>query len=406
MNILSGLKLISAAALIAFGAGVAAQAQTAFAPVAVVNDEPITYYDVDQRARLLRLTGAPENADLGNAAFEQLVDDTLRGQAGERFQIGVSETELADARVEFSGRFNINEFELDARMRRFGVDDSALDRFLKSQVSWRELVNRRFGSRATPSEVELDQEIALAASAQAKSYRLSEIGVPAGRGQEAQARALIDRIRAELSRGASFAALARRYSRTPTAKRGGDVGWVPETVLPPELAEVIRNTPPGQATQPIAAAGGISIYLVADTRNESPPWARDATMTLTRISVPVSGDEGEAMDRAEQIRRDSQGCGSIPDITGVATRNSIDNKLVSALPGPVQGAVRLLQAGQASEPVRNADSVEIFIVCDRSGGVDDEARNQLREQIRNDRLSRLADSYLQELRREAVIERR
>ena len=40
------------------GAPAPAAAQTAFAPVAVVNDDVITYYDVDQRARILQLSGA------------------------------------------------------------------------------------------------------------------------------------------------------------------------------------------------------------------------------------------------------------------------------------------------------------------------------------------------------------
>ena len=42
----------------------------------------------------------------------------------------------------------------------------------------------------------------------------------------------------------------------------------------------------------------------------------------------------------------------------------------------------------------------------QKGGVDGEARDRLRIQIRNTRLARLAEGYMQELRREAVIERR
>ena len=86
--------------------------------------------------------------------------------------------------------------------------------------------------------------------------------------------------------------------------------------------------------------------------------------------------------------------------------DSLDQKLVRNLPGPIRGAIQTLQAGQASRPLAIEGKTEVFVVCDRSGGVDAETRNQLREQIQNRRLSRLAEGFLQDLRREAVIERR
>ena len=58
----------------------------------------------------------------------------------------------------------------------------------------------------------------------------------------------------------------------------------------------------------------------------------------------------------------------------------------------------LLKALRVLESLRKMQAV--------AKGVDAEVRNTLREQIRVRRLSRLAEGYLQDLRREAVIERR
>jgi len=379
-------------------------AQTAFAPVVVVNDDVITYYDVDQRARLMQLNGATPGAQLNSAALEALIDDRLRIQAGQRFQMETSEEEMAQAVDEFAQRLGVDRQTAMAQIDRLGVDNQTLVDFLRAQVIWRELVTRRFGNRSTPSELELDQEIALAASGKTRSFRLSEIALPTGQGQEAQARQLMSRILNELDGGASFESLARRYSQTPSAPNGGDVGWVPLTTLPAQLGELIAQTPPGTVTEPFAVPGGLSIYRVADTREESPPWARNAQVSLRRFSV--EGDSDAAMAEVEALRSEMNGCESIPDLSEQATMESLDNKLVSALPGPVRGAVELLQAGQSSRPLRNEGRVEIFVVCDRSGGVDDQARAQLRDQIRSVRLGRFSDGFLQDLRRDAVIERR
>ena len=157
-------------------------------------------------------------------------------------------------------------------------------------------------------------------------------------------------------------------------------------------------------TEPYQVPGGVSIYRVADTREESPPWARDAQISYRRISVEGEGEDARA--RARNIGENADGCESIPDLSDQETMESIDSKLVRALPGPVRGIVQTLQAGQASRPVSAEGRTDIFVVCDRSGGVDAETRNRLRDQIRARRLARLAEGYLQELRRDAVIERR
>lgn len=393
-----------AACLAIAGTAPPSLAQTAFAPVAVVNDDVITFYDVEQRARLLALTGGRPGPELNQASLDGLIDDALRLQAGRRFDVVASQEEINAAVGEFAARLRIDQAQLEQSLAAAGVDQTALADFLSSQVVWRSLVNRRFGPRATPSEIELDQEIDLAASGRTRAFRLSEIAVPAGEGQEAAARQLIERVRAELAGGADFAELARRYSRTPSAQNGGDVGWVPETTMPPDLAELLAATPPGGVTPPYNVPGGISLYRVADTREEAPPWAQEAQMSLRRISI--EGDDDDARARANAIRDETDGCESIPDLSDQATMESLDRKLVNALPGPVRGAVQLLQAGQASRPVVTEGRTEVFVVCDRTGGVDAEVRNNLREQIRVRRLSRLAEGYLQDLRREAVIERR
>lgn len=232
MTMLSTTRRVSGGLLATLAFAVAAAAQTAFAPAVIVNDDIITYYDVGQRAKLLQLSGAQPGPQLNSAAVEQLIDDRLRAQAGRRAGLSADPEELSAAIEEFAQRFNLDGAGFLAKTRSAGIDRQALDSFLGSQVVWRELVNARFGARATPSEVELDQEIALAAASQTKSYRISEIAIPAGPGQEAEARAALERIMRELRRGADFATLARRYSRAPSAANGGDVGWVPDSMLP------------------------------------------------------------------------------------------------------------------------------------------------------------------------------
>ena len=398
--------LAGALALIAIvGGATGAMAQTAFAPAAMVNDDVITYYDVERRARLLQISGADApNQQTSRAALEGLIDDRLRAQAAERAQVAASQDEISQSVAQFGQRFNLDAQALRGRLINIGVEEDTLVRMISAQVAWRSLVNRRFGSRATPSELELDNEIALAASGRSKSFRISELIIAAGEGREEQALARVQQVRREILAGLDFAAAAKRYSDAPSGRGGGDVGWVPSTSLPPALAALIEATPPGGITEPFRAPGGVSIFRVADTRSEAPPFAQDAAVSLRRIRI--DGDDDAARAAANELRENTDGCESIPDLSDQMVMDSIDRKLVRELPGPIRGAVQLLQAGQASQPISVEGKTEVFVVRDRTGGVDAETRNRLREQIRNRRLARLAEGYLQDLRREAVIERR
>lgn len=388
-----------------------AQAQTAFAPAAVVNDDPITFYEIEQRARLLSLgSNATPGPELNSTALEQLIDDRLRSQAAERAQLSASPAAISAAADELAGRQGISRDQFIEQIARAGVSEDTLVDLLSPQVEWRQLVNTRFASRATPGDAEIDQEILLAAAGRSRSFRLSEIAIPVPQGRESQAQAIANRVAQEIAGGASFASLARQYSRSPSAPKGGDVGWIPESRLPPDLARVIGALEQGQVTQPIQVPGGISFFKLDNQRSEAPPWAQPAAVSMVRVAVPLAEDASadevaEAREKAAGLASNAQSCTGLPDLAD-ARAEPVSTRPLTDLPTNVQAAVQLLLPNQASRPVRNAGSMDIFVMCERTGGADAEARQQLAEQIRNTRLARFAEGFLQELRREAVIERR
>lgn len=395
------------------GAAIAAvaQAQTAFAPAAVVNDDPITYYEIEQRARLLALgANTPAGPELNSAALEQLIDDRLRMQAAEQAQVAASPSAISAAADELAGRQGISRDQFIEQIARGGVTEDTLIDLLRPQVAWRQLINGRFASRATPGDAEIDQEVLLASAGRTQSFRLSEIAIPAPEGRESQAEAIAQRVARELAAGASFASLAQRYSRSPSASNGGDVGWIPESRLPPDLAQAIGALQPGQVTQPIKVPGGVSFFKLENQRSEAPPWAQPAAVSMVRIALPLSENASaeeiaEAREQASELAGGTRSCTGLPDL-GDALSEQVTTRPLTELPTNVQAAVQLLLPNQASRPVRSAGSMDVFVMCERSGGADAEARQQLSEQIRNTRLSRFSQGFLQELRRDAVIERR
>lgn len=77
---------------------------------------------------------------------------------------------------------------------------------------------------------------------------------------------------ANLRQGRSFAVLAQRHSRSPTAQAGGLIGWTTLDRFPPAIRAAIAAVLPGAYTERALKAGGQhAIYLVESVRPSQAP---------------------------------------------------------------------------------------------------------------------------------------
>jgi peptidyl-prolyl cis-trans isomerase C len=73
-------------------------------------------------------------------------------------------------------------------------------------------------------------------------------------------------LRDELHRGAKFADLARAHSLSADARLGGDLGWFPQGVMPPEFDKVAFSLQPGQISDVVTSEYGFHLFKVLDRR--------------------------------------------------------------------------------------------------------------------------------------------
>jgi peptidyl-prolyl cis-trans isomerase SurA len=382
----------------------AARAQAAVEPVVVVNDVVVTTYDVEQRARLLVVNGAPQDQRLRGAAIDQLVDDAIKRAAAGRRDARVTAESLEGLVSDYAAARNLSVTQLEGALARAGVERKTLEDALSSDAIWRDTVRARFGPRAEPSDAEIDQEIELS-SGGVTEYRLAEIGLPnAGRG-EAETRALAQRLARELAGGADFAAAARTHSASPTAGRGGEIGWTPETALPGPVLEALAATQPGGVAGPLPVTGGLALLKVLDRRRSEAAAGGSVTLLAIRSRA---GRRGADRERIAGLLAGDPGCDAAEAAAreaGLAVERSAAVAPAS-LPPSVQGAIAGRAAGRSTDAFATDDGAVGFVVCERSDTVSPEQREAIRSRLRNQRLVRFAASWLEELRGDAVIERR
>ncbi|KVS40806.1 peptidylprolyl isomerase [Burkholderia ubonensis] len=100
---------------------------------------------------------------------------------------------------------------------------------------------------------------------------------------------------ANRARGGDFAALAKANSQdAASAANGGDLGFVPETMLLPAVRQAADALKPGQVSAPIRTATGFHVVKLIDTRPAAPRPLADVKERL------------RAMLRAQRTRQNAQ----------------------------------------------------------------------------------------------------
>jgi len=397
-------------AVLAVGTAVSAQS---FAPVVVVNDQIITGYDVEQRARLIAVTQG--SAPKSSAALEELIEDTLRLQAAQRAGIDPSVDEVRSGFDEISRRNNRNPEQMRSGLLSEGISTEALDSQIKSEVAWRQLILQRFASRVRISESDIDQMVEPKSGAKPgeTEYLLAEMRFPISAGGEEAARKTARQAISQLSSGERFTVLAQQISSGPTASAGGDLGWVARSALSDAAAKVVTAMNVDRVSAPFVDGSDVVLYGLRDLREAG--GGGKTIYNLAQLVVGVAPNASQqqadaALVRASAVRSEVANCQDVvaraPQFLRIS--GELGDLELSALPGPVREAVSGLDVGEKTQPVRSNDGFHILVVCDKknAGPTGEALRARATNQLRAQRLERYSRGLLRELKREAIIDRR
>ena len=118
----------------------------------LVNDQPITRYDVDQRARLMRLGGA---GGTKKAATEELINEKVQMIEAARRRFTVADAQVDQAYASIAKSLKLSLSQLNQALRAEGVNPKSLKSRLRAQISWGQLVQARTQAESRLSSQEL-----------------------------------------------------------------------------------------------------------------------------------------------------------------------------------------------------------------------------------------------------------
>ncbi|ALI54260.1 peptidylprolyl isomerase [Celeribacter marinus] len=382
----------------------AAEAQNLFAPVVQVNDQIITRYEIDQRIKLMTAIGGGATQSV---AREALINERLQIAAARRDGLVATDAGIKAGIEEFAARGNLSGDELLAFLAKSGVAYESFRDFVTVGIVWRDYARARFASKVTISEAEIDRALQQNGPSGGLRVLLSEIFLPA---RDATERAASERLAANITAKptvAAFAAAARAYSVAPSKDKSGRLDWVPLGNLPPALQSSISSLTTGGITAPLQTANAIGLFQLRGLQEVDV-----ATPTPTSIEYAayyIAGGRSEAATtRAAKVAAQVDTC---DDLYGIAKGEpestlEIDTLAFADIPTDVAVELAKLDTGEISTALTraNGQTLVFLMMCGRNFAETGTAdRETVRNTLQGKRLTALADSYLSELKADAVI---
>lgn len=400
------------------GGAAPGRAQEVDRVAAVVNDEAITMLELDGRVRLALLSSnIPDSVDARRRIVPQMlrkiIEERLQIQEAKRLKITVAKEDLQGAVATVEKQNNLPPGGLKKVLADGGVPFSALEQQLEAEIAWAKVMRLTMLPRVKIGDDEINDHLEMLREAQGRpEYLLAEIvlGVddPAN---ETEVMRAAERILAQIRDGVPFSGLARQFSQSPSAAQGGDLQWVPQNALEPEVADVVARAMPGSVTAPLRTIEGYQILLVRDRRiagqrREDP----NATVALAQALVPAGTNRDAARRKAEEIAAQAKNCNDIETLArdqGLPQSGKLGTLKVADLPDGLRAVLAGLDVMQASKPLESPDGFRVMMVCGRSGGGPTgglPSREEVQRQIEQKRLDLMSRRFLRELRRAAFVE--
>jgi peptidyl-prolyl cis-trans isomerase SurA len=357
---------------------------------------------------------------LRRQVLERLVLVKLQVARAQENGISVSDEEVNSAVDSVAQQ---NNTTVDGLRQRLAAEGLSFDEFrssLRDEITVQRLRQSYGQSRIRVSEAEVDAALKAQANGGVQ-YHLAHIliGLPEGATAEqiATGQKKAEGVKSLLDRNEmDFSAAAVRYSDSPNALEGGDLGWRSLDEIPVAFVDTLKNMQAGQVVGPIRGPSGFQLLKLVETRDASQAPSQMTTEYHARhilVRVTPVQDAAAAKAKIDTLRARIAGGADFAELAKADSEDANTKNDGGDLGwftadqfGPDFGQrLTSLKDGEVSEPFRTEAG---WHIVQREGTrqtdvTDQNRRAQVRDTIGRRKLEEEYNRYLLELRGEAYV---
>jgi peptidyl-prolyl cis-trans isomerase SurA len=258
---LSALLLGCAAVLALMSCASPSHAQSV---VVMVNGEPITNYDIEQRSKLTFLTThKPANRQ---QVIDELIDEKVKIKEGKKFGVDPTASDIDQSYAAMSARMRITPEQLTKTLELQGIRPDTLKARIKTEMVWTSLIRGRYKESLQVGEKDVAAAIQVNGDEKQQTdsfeYKMQPIVLIVPRGsapaavdaRQKEAEALRSRVQTCAEANAFFKSMQNAAIRETVTKTSADI--------PPVLRELLDKTPVGHLTPPEVTKQGVEMVAL------------------------------------------------------------------------------------------------------------------------------------------------
>jgi peptidyl-prolyl cis-trans isomerase SurA len=235
---------------------------------AIVNGEPVTNYDIEQRTKLMQV--ASQKTPSRKEVLEELIDEKLKTQLIRRYSMEGIDKDVENALANMARRGRTTPKGFAEQLGRSGINIDTLKARIRAEIAWSQIIRGRFPSSFQFSDkdilAKLDPGKSQEASGTAYEYTLRPILFVVPRGSQPAViearRREAEALRARFQGCEEGVALARGLRDVAVRARVVKSS----TDFSPALRDILDKTELGKLTAPETTPQGIELYAVCSKK--------------------------------------------------------------------------------------------------------------------------------------------
>lgn len=248
-----------------------------------VNGQLITYHELRQRLKELKLEKSK-----ATEVLNKMIDESLVRAEIQKRGLSATAAEIDEAVSQVSRQNDLHSpQELAALLKEQGLTEAQFRDNLKTQIEQSKFVSYVMGAKIKINEADARNyyETHYNRNEGEQLYRLRSIFAEASAADAAKRKAAKTRIQGlqeKLKKGADFAAIARKNSDGPTASSGGQLGDFKRDELQDDFLKAVSQLKPGQVTGVLERNEGFYLLKLDGMVKGSPPAYKSVQAEITR----------------------------------------------------------------------------------------------------------------------------
>lgn len=265
----------------------------------IVNNVPVTSYDIQRRAAFLRLQNRRGN--LQQEAAEEMINQAVRMGEVQRLRINVTDDQVAGAYERFARSNNMSPSQMDQVLSQTGVTKAHFREFIRAQMGWGQVLGQRSRSSGMTEQDVVQRMLQQGGDKPtATEYMLQQVifVVPAAeRGAKLAARKREAEAMRQRFRSCDS---TREFARGLIDVTVRDLGRVLAPELPPDWEKQVKATQPGAATVVRETERGAEFIGVCSAREVSD----DRVAQMVFETQQGGGNGGGSDDQSEKLTKE------------------------------------------------------------------------------------------------------